>query len=142
MQHPMPEHHEVLLKALLRLNEEDSLPPAVEDLYNELRRAMRICGAFVNENQLILIPILLNRVERPEAESFLDTVAANLVARDELVVAKWRGKWQFGRYISTDVKRKKVRVVLEDETGEEREIAAGEVRLPTAGECEVMGVAK
>ena len=138
MSNPLPEHHEDLLKRIFSIGEDGTLSEAVIEIYDELRRTMRVLGSGVTEHQLVLIPFLLNRIPREPVRTFISDVEDGAVSRGDFIVAKWRKKWQFGNYVTCDKKNQYVTVVLDDGTGEERRLLAGDVRLPTKQELEVV----
>ena len=137
LERPIPENDEAQLKTILKLEESESLPQKVKELYWQVSRTARRLGFAVTGHELLLIAMLLNRAEPEQPKSFLDIVRANKVKRDDRVIAKFRGDWKWGWYKGT--KQNKVLVQLDDESAEDRQIGPTLVRLPTKDELATIG---
>ena len=133
------EDHEALLKTALQLDTRKNVPAKALEMYGEMRTSLRRLGCHMSLEMIALVPVLLNRVARPEPQTFVDQIAA---AEEEVkfgtrVVAKFRNKWQAGRFIRLD--NGKVVVVLDDDTAEERNIGVTNVRLATKADLVKIG---
>jgi hypothetical protein len=131
--------HEALLKTALQLDTRRKVPAKALEMYDEIRTSLRRLGSHMSIEMIALVPVLLNRVARPEPQTFVDEIAE---AEEEVkfgtrVVAKFRNKWQAARFIRLE--NSKVVVVLDDDTAEERHIGVTLVRLATKADLAKLG---
>lgn len=130
---PIDESHEALIRTALKLEGDTPLPEAVVSTYWDTERtARRLFRRGLNDTELILVLLLAGRPTLEKPVSFLDEKAEP----GDTVLAKHRGKWQWGIFKS--YKGKSVVVQLEDETAEDREFDAISVRRPAREELETI----
>jgi len=135
----MTEEQEALLKTAMRIDERRRLPAAARELFGEIKIAFDRVGVhYVSPEILGLIPVLLNRVARPEPKTFFDEVQEHGdVKYGVRVVAKFRNKWQAGIFHA--IEKGKVIVQLDDDTAEERKLGPTAVRLATKDDLRKIG---
>ena len=139
----LSEEHEALLRNALQIDDQRrNTPQEALDMYQELRVSLRRLSRPMSVEFIALVPVLLNRVVRPEPQTFVDEIkeAAEEVKYGTRIVAKFRGTWQAGRFIK--LSGKQVVVVLDDDTAEERRLGLTMVRLATSDDLEKLGEPK
>lgn len=133
------EDQEALLKTALQLDERRNVPQLALDMYAELKISLDRVGIHTLSNEMIaLIPVLINRVARPEPKTFVDECQEHGdVKYNTRVVAKFRNKWHAGRFLRME--KSQVVVVLDDDTAEERKLGLTSVRLATREDLKKLG---
>jgi hypothetical protein len=135
LERPLPEEHEALLKTILKLEPDSSLPDTLVELYWDAARTARRIGCNVGHELLITICLLANRATPAAPVSFLDVAKQTKVG--SRVLARFRGDWRWGVYHGTVGVN--VRVEIDDDTAEVREFAPTSVRLPSREELKKIG---
>jgi len=133
------EDHEAMLKTVLQLTDKQALPNAAAELYNDMRVSLRRAGHSMSTEFIALVPVMLNRAARPEPQTFIDVFeeSTDEILPDRRVIAKFRNKWQAGRFVRVD--SDKVVVILDDDTAEERKSCPTLVRLATRADVQKLG---
>lgn len=133
----MDENHEAILRNALKLEPNTVLPSDVVDLYWDVERTARRLGQNLSVHELILVVMLAGRPTQENPVSFLDET--NLKVGDR-ILAKYRGKWRWGRFVRQDQQTKRIHVALDEDNGEEeRKMSATSVRFPTREELKLIG---
>ena len=133
------ENHEAILKTLLKFEPHAALPPDIVEMYWDVERTARRIGKNLSEHELILIVMLAGRPTQADPVSFLDE---HEIQTGDRVLAKYRGKWRWGRFVRHDQETKRIHVTLDEDNGEdERKFSATSVRFPTREELKSIGEA-
>ena len=136
---PMDESHESLLRTALKLGPEDPLPENVVDIYWDVARTSSRMGGTMSHPLLVLVVMLSGKGTPADPVSFLDEKD---VSRGDRVLAKFRGKWRWGRWVLVDLADKKIHVQLDEDAGEDiRKFQPSSVRWPTRDELKSIGEA-
>jgi hypothetical protein len=136
----LSEEHEALLRTALQIDDQRrNTPDEALEMYQELRVSLRRLGCSMSVEFIALVPVLLNRVARPEPQTFMDEIkeATDEVKYGTRVIAKFRKKWQAGRFLK--MAGSQVVVVLDDDTAEERRLGPTAVRLATREDLKKLG---
>lgn len=135
----MTEEQEALLKTAMQIDERRKLPEDARELFGEIKITMDRLGIhYVSPEMLAWIPIILNRVARPEPKTFFDEVQEHGdVKYGTRIVAKFRNKWQAGHFHA--IEKGRVIVQLDDDTAEERKLGPTSVRIATKEDLQKIG---
>ena len=136
---PMVEEHEAMLKTALKLGPSDILPAKVVDLYWEFTGTARRIGHPIGGRELVTICILSGMPTPENPISFIDAVNAGKVKLEDIVLAKFRRQWRWGRYQGYNSAQKRILVQLDDDTAEVREFNPTGVRFPIKEEMDSIG---
>jgi len=118
-EHPVDEHHEAILKTILKLDEGLELPDEVKREYWKIKRPADRIGHHLDGGDLIRIALAaFGSTPEVGPYSFLP-YSKNFKAGDP-VVAEWRGNKTPAKFVR--VKGKQVVVLFDDGTAEERSI--------------------
>ena len=138
MDRPMPEELEGQLKTALKLRPNENLPDDVIKLFWEVERTCRRIGHHITGSDLVWIAINSGRPTPENPVSFIDEVLAGKVGIDDIVLAKFRNKWEWGRYQGYDDSDKRILVQLDDGTAEVRKFKPTGVRFPIKEEMDAI----
>lgn len=133
--HVISDEHLTKLRKLIGLDVNDDIPEDVEELYWHYERCCRRLGRPVEDEQLISVVVTTGRNPAPPV-TFIDLVKEGKVAAGEQVLAKFRKEWKFGTF--KKIKGNKIIVQVLDDSAEDREFVATDVRLPTREEMKVL----
>lgn len=126
----VPQQHEAILRKMLLLEVGPELPLDLKKAYLRRRRLADRGGLRLGETDLIEVALDygLGLPEEDEPQDFMDVLKENTVHLGTNVEVKWRfGKHVPGKYQGT--KNQKVLVLLDDGTGEVRQIDPAKVKL-------------
>jgi len=131
---PLPETHESLLKCGLRIEEHDTIPPEVVELYWKFERlCRRVTRRAVQDDQIPLLLLLAGHGIQGPPTTFLDSDPA----RGSKCLVRWKGDWRWAEFHGN--KGRKVLAQVLDENAEVREFKLIDVRAPVKEELESIG---
>jgi hypothetical protein len=135
----LSEDQEALLKTALQLDTRRKIPQAAIDLYSEIKITLDRLGVHhVSPEMLALIPVMLNRVARPEPKTFVDECQEHgEVKYGTRIVATFRKQSRIGRFLRMEAG--KVVVELDGDEAEYRKLGVAFVRLATHDDIEKLG---
>lgn len=128
------EDHLSLLRTVLGLDKHLAVPRPALELFEEISRSRRRVGYSMTSEVIALIPVLLNRVVKPEPDTFLDLPD---VAPGARVVAKFRNKYRAGVFVK--IEKDRVLVAFDDDSGEVRKLGPTFVRLASNEDLKKIG---
>jgi len=131
----LAENHEARIRTALKLQDTESLPPAVIENYWKITRVASSLGLPLDDQLLVMVVAFSVAVPAETPETFLNTVELGDVTRRDRVVARYKNRWRWGVYerINAD---KKVVIVFDDNPEYSRNISPTFVRLPTQKELD------